>query len=319
MPYVNIPAGAQINFRATALGGPFGAGLLRADGLRLVEKIQKDLARRWSEGAAESVSREQSPTMADEQRRAIRAAACLDGVEATMTQCRRVIEPVVEFANALGRVPQLASYSAAPVCSDYEALLFHARAALDRLTLFVARAHGQQTDKFSKLKPLLTSFPNDARAVGALRQLDSVTFDGLLTGDGALRNRVAHRETINGNTTAVFNFLGVDDKTLLAFDCESLGHPVIRSSLAIARDTAFIVASCLALYLEIKPRVRPSDFGARWRNPFIVASEWRDPLGLGPNLTIHATMRPGGFTVNHEHYKANIWRNGVSVKDFKLP
>ena len=316
---MSIEPGANVNFMATALGGHFGAGLLRADGLRLVETIQKHLATQWSAGVANPGQGQQSQQGGDEQRRAIRAAACLDGVAATLTQCRRVIEPAVEFAQTLSPVPQLASFSAAPVCSDYEALLFHGRAALDRLTLFISRAHGQQTDKFSKLRAVLSSFPNDHRALTALRQLDAVTFDGLLTGDDALRNRVAHRETINGNTTAVFNFLGVDSKKLLAFDCESLGHPVIRSSLAIARDTAFVVASCLALYLGMKSRVRPSDFSPKWRNPFIVASEWRDPLGRGPNLTIHAAMRPGGFTVNHEHYKTTIWGSAVALKDFKLP
>jgi len=101
------------------------------------------------------------------QRLLLDAAGCLDRLKAFCLQVRRVADHAQALTRSRlpdqpdGSTPEpghMILLAADEACFDFESLLFHARAALDRVTLFISRRHGQSSDRFSKLQRTLRNF-----------------------------------------------------------------------------------------------------------------------------------------------------------------
>jgi hypothetical protein len=67
---------------------------------------------------------------------------------------------------------------------DFESLLLQGRAALDRLTNFISRHHGDYTDRFSRLREILQNSKRGEKTDAILEfSINSKWFEGTLMKD----------------------------------------------------------------------------------------------------------------------------------------
>ncbi len=247
------------------------------------------------------------------------AGACLDRLAGFCLQVKRITDHMQQLRErmipAVPESPQLmpgvsAAFRASGACTDFEALLFHGRAMLDRLTLFIAKEHLQKTDNFPRLANVLANFNhNDRRAAVMLDVLSRADrLSGVLKDiDGlrSLRSRVTHRTSISEGTRNAFTAHRLADGRLLLFDCESLGYPVLGTSHSLAGEVPFVVLNALSLYLEVEGSMAIADFDPPWSNPSVSYREYIDASGDGPLFSVYR-MEPDGFTAETQHLKPEV-------------
>jgi hypothetical protein len=192
----------------------------------------------------------------------IKPRGCLHRLTGFLFQLSRVADHAGQLSRwspqqALGQpVPVAGSMvvmSADEACFDFEALLFHARAALDRLTWFVAGQHAQRCDRFTKLPGLLGNFAkSSARARAVLevlrlaKKLDGIVVD--VDGSKALRSKVAHHSSILEGREITFTTHFLSEEKRLIFDCEALGYPLLATSELLSTHIPFVVLNAVAIY-----------------------------------------------------------------------
>ncbi len=87
---------------------------------------------------------------------------CLDKLSTTLMQVARMRDhhdQLISHARELQKAPPEAhiALAAQEACGDFESLLLQGRAALDRLTWFLAEEFNQRCTRFSKLKKVLSN------------------------------------------------------------------------------------------------------------------------------------------------------------------
>ena len=261
---------------------------------------------------------------ASRQRWLLDAAGCLDRLKAFLLQVRRVADhaAILTQSPLPGQPPdaepeggQMVLLTADEACFDFESLLFHARAALDRITWFVAARHGQRSDRFSKLRRILESFSRrDDRARQMITVLDEANqFGGLLTDEGgtkALRSVVAHRTSVPEGREIAFTIHFLPDGRRLIFDCEALGQPLFATAQLLSVDVPFVILNGVGTYMG-QPMLPRSEFRVTWANPTTVLSQHIDVSGRGPRLTV-ASVYPSGFTLKTRHVLPSVFDHAVT-------
>ena len=273
---------------------------------KLLARLHRSISQQWS-------------TAADDERSRLRAlSGYLDGVEGFLFQCSRMrqhADGMVASATASfsklppgSHSPSMA-LSAITALTDFESLLFHGRALLDRLTALWTRPFGGGTDRFTKLSNVLSANAKaDPQAHAMLRLLaDAGDVAGLLTdppeGRGSLRSLVVHKTASGQGVSNVFTLMGVGQRRVLLIDCRTYGHGVITSSHALNQRVAHIVLGGIALLLDEKP-LSLKAFTPAWENPAVLLDEYvRDS---GPLLTVVAVMNPDGMELRREHVDRRI-------------
>jgi len=246
------------------------------------------------------------------------AAGCLDRLNAFLFQVSRIASHAESLtrrnlpgqpSNDQPKAGQMVMIAADEACFDFESLLFHARAGLDRLTWFVAARHGQRCDRFSRLQKILNNFcSKDDRARQMLEVLKEANrFGGVLIDenkDKALRSLVAHRTSIpEGRETAfTIHFLG-DGKRLI-FDCEALRQPLLFTSYELSQDVPFVVQNAVAIYMGLN--ILPiSEFKATWVNPTAVFSNYISGNESDPRFSVAGT-NPDGIQLRTRHLVSSV-------------
>jgi hypothetical protein len=255
------------------------------------------------------------------QRWLLDAAGCLDRLKGFLLQVRRVADYGAMFTQNVLALPgqprsvqlspgHMCTWAADEACFDFESLLFHARAALDRITRFVVARHGQRSDQFSKLRRMLKSFSQrDDRVRQMIAVLDEAgQFGGLLTdeeGAKALRSVVAHQRSMPEGREIAFTIHILPDGRRLIFDCEALGQPLFATAERLSMDVPFVMLNSVAIYMEqaILPR---SEFRVTWVNPTAVFSQHIDAAGHGQRLTV-ASVYPSGITLKTRHMLPSVF------------
>jgi len=265
------------------------------------------------------------------QRWLLDAAGCLDRVRAFLLQVSRVAHHAhVLTQNPLPGQPanvepvpgHMVVLAANEACVDFESLLFHARAALDRITWFVAARHRQRCDRFSKLRKILGNFNRgDERAQRMAAVLDNADrFGGLLTdkdGSKALRSLVAHRSSVPEGREIAFTVHFLADGRRLIFDCEALGQPLFATAQQLTMDVPFVLLNGVAIYMGVET-VAHGEFEPTWRNPTAVFSRYTDPSGSGPVLSVGSVF-PSGFTVKSHALLPSVLERAVACDGPPLP
>ncbi len=241
------------------------------------------------------------------------AAGCLDRLGAFLLQVNRIAKHAESLTR--GNLPgqpnkdqpiagQMVMIAADEACFDFESLLFHARAALDRLTWFIAARHGQRSDRFSLLQNILSNFRSkDDRARQMLGVLEEANrFGGVLIDENngkALRSLVAHRTSIPEGRETAFTVHSLKNGKRLIFDCEALKQPLLLTASELARDVPFIVQNAVAIYmgLDILPI---TEFRLTWVNPTVVFSKHISQNTSEPRFSVVRT-NPDGIELRSSH------------------
>lgn len=267
-------------------------------------------------------AREYRAADANEQRRVLDAAGCLHRLEGFLFQLSRIsghANSLRAWPNDSARLPRpdpgmMLALSADEACYDFEGLLFQARAALDRLTWFVAGRHGQRCNRFTKLPAVLANFvQSDPRAEAALHVLGHIdAFDGVLV-DGedskALRSVVAHYSSVAEGRQIAFTIHLIDDGRRLIFDCEALGRPLLATAERLGVQVPFLVLNLVAIYSGVEGVARDR-FTSTWTNPSVSFSLYRDN-DAGLKFTV-ANMLPDGFSVTTQTLKPEVLDRAIT-------
>ncbi len=248
---------------------------------------------------------------------------CLDKLSAALLQVSRMQEHhgtlAAQAKDMLAlleeRPGSSAAFSAREAACDFESLLLQARAALDRLTGFVAAAFGQTCYRFSKLENVLKKVVQDPRARDLLGFLeDAAWVKGVLLdfgGKKSLRSFVAHVGGISEAMDNCFSIQGVEKRGILLFDCESRRMPMLRTSREISRHLPFIVLNSLALFASIGT-MKLDQYDPPWRNVSVVLSDYLEDAPDNPTLTVVERMTPDGFDLKTVRVKRTLFEEPVT-------
>jgi len=246
------------------------------------------------------------------------ASGCLDRLDSFLLQVSRIakhselltrLKLPGEPENAKHMAGQMVMIAANEACFDFESLLFHARAALDRLAWFISARHGQRSDRFSRLQKILKNFiAKDGRARQMLEVLNEANrFPGVLTDENngkALRSLVAHRMSISEGRETAFTVHFLEDGKRLIFDCEALKHPLLLTASKLAIDVPFVVQNAVAIYMGLNT-LPISTFKATWVNPTAVFSDHISKNESEPRFSVVGT-NPDGVQMRSRHLVSSV-------------
>ena len=247
------------------------------------------------------------------------AQGCIDRLSSFLLQVSRMAnhaarlatDPLVESPIPVEILPDTTlAVRAHEVCADFESLLFHARASLDRLTWFVSRQHGQKCNRFSRLPNVVSGAQHkDPRAVWTLAVVDmtSLSLPGILlqnAGSKSLRDRVAHYSSLLEGVERYFTLHCLEDGRLLLFDCEAFGYPVLATSRRLSQIIPFAVQNVVAIYLGLDA-LPLDEFAPSWPNPSVAYAEYvtEDPGGQVFGVV---RMEPDGFRVEDKKLRPEV-------------
>jgi len=203
---------------------------------------------------------------------------------------------------------------------DFETLLFHSRALLDRITFFIARQiYNQDCDRPNKLKNVLLDFiKKDMRANQAIKILDETmsTFCGLIIDsdtDKSLRSHLIHKSTSGESTTCAFTIHTAPENTVIRFDYEIKAYPLMGSAWLLSSYIPYFALNILAVYIGHDNILRLDDCKPIWENNLICFSQNIDHSGCGPKLSI-AKMHPSGFELISKNLKPSVLSDEKNVK-----
>lgn len=252
------------------------------------------------------------------QRWILDAAGCLDRLDSFLLQVSRIANHAALLSRAnlqeqlsddQPKPEQMVMIAANEACFDFESLLFHARAALDRLTWFIAARHGQRCDRFSKLQNILKNFcVSDDRARQMMAILKEANrFGKILTdedSDKALRSLVAHRTSIPEGRETAFTVHFLEDGKRLIFDCEALKQPLLFTAAELTIDVPFVAINAVAIYMGIS--ILPlTEFRMTWINPTAVFTDHISEDTSEPRFSVVRT-NPDGIQLRTRHLVSSV-------------
>lgn len=289
-----------------------GFGMLSPEPLALLERLRAQHAVEYSD--------------AERQRWLLDATGCLHRLEGFLFQLSRVAahaallrrwSPPAGIAAPTPMSGTMAAVAADEACFDFEGLLFQARAALDRVTSFIARNHNQKCSRFTKLRPVLVNASRaDARARTMLDLLDAADkFDGVLVdsddGATALRSLVAHYSSVPEGRQIAFTIHYISGDRQLIFDCEALGRPLLSTAETLGLHVPFLILGSVAVYAGISPLTLDA-FTPLWSNPTVSFSQYRSDEPDALRFTV-ANMLPNGFSVTTHPLRAEVLEKAIPV------
>jgi hypothetical protein len=210
------------------------------------------------------------------------------------------------------------AFTASEACTDFESLLFHCRALLDRITLVVSRQHKGNSDRFSRIKNILRqASAQDNRAsklLGLLKQTNTV--NQVLTdldGEKSLRSLVAHRSSIYEGISQSFTISRFKDRKFLAFDCESFGYPIVNTAHKLSLEIPFLILNAVAIYSGLHPALKIQEFTPQWDTQLVSYSDYIDSSKKGPLVCVASKMTRNGAQLRNEYVLSKIFENAFEA------
>jgi hypothetical protein len=220
---------------------------------------------------------------------------------------------------------------------EFESLILHSVAALDTLAnLFANHCDGCKIFN-AKGKPiqiyfkdaqtaLANSVASDGRAqhlLDVLNECEPTLHDTVLSiGRKTLRNNLAHEAPIADLTESNFVIDWLPDGTVLRFDHEVYGMPLVASARSLIQTVSYLVMKSVAILLVASDSTvvqadQDAALGLKrdlcepsWRNPVI---SWRDYVSTNksdPEFTVVKT-EADGFIIQHLHLSPEVFKHAV--------
>lgn len=218
--------------------------MLSKEGSQFFEELQKHLCVRWGNNYQSSEFK--------------RWSATFDCLRSFLYQASRMTGHAKKLCSVVPAPEQMLAISGVEALADFEALLYFARSALDRLTFAIAKqTYGHECEKFDKLSKILKNYEKkDKRAEHAKKIIDSVVenFKGILIdspeGKTGLRSLLAHSRSTGESLTHAFIVHTLMDGSVLRFDLEVERIGVLNTSWSLTRTVSFIMLNLVSLYSE---------------------------------------------------------------------
>jgi len=252
------------------------------------------------------------------------ARACLDRLDAVLLQAYRMRrhanfwywKPAPGSPGVAELVPKsLLVITATEACVDFESLLFHGRAALDRVTLMIDRMQNGNCSSFSSFSNILRSIvpPERSRRLQALVSECAVVRSVLLSGPDrkGLRDQVAHRAAFSEGTTILFTVFRCADGRLLVFDAKVFGVSVIHTACALAAEIPYLVINMITVALGFDEPEPMTAFRGSWADPFIDRDEFISENQEHLRFPVGMRATHGAFTMNWQRVRPELFNRAI--------
>ncbi len=251
-----------------------------------------------------------------------RVKGCLVKLSNSLLQVSRMkshLGQLLSYAERLVAEPEtqgpcLLAVDEDEMTSDFESLLLHGRATLDRLTWFVAAEYSQKCNRFSKLANILAQqVKTEERARKVLSIIrDASPLGGILIDldkKTSLRGFVAHYGAVSETMQNCFAVWHVGPDRILICDCESRGHPLLHTTWQLSQYLPFVVLNSLALFASVET-LALENYRPTWTNPTVIVSDYIEPSEKGLKFSV-VRMLPNGFQVSSRHVRASIFQKAI--------
>jgi len=288
-------------FEASA-DGKENFGVLREAPFKFFCQLQNEISARHQQGDE------------TQKRLMVGAQGCLERLEAFLVQSNRMSKHHESVCSQVSPPPgSMVAFRDTIAIFDFEALLFHARALLDRITFFITKQiYNQSCDKPTKMRNVLSNFiKKDVRARRAIQVIDEAmpSLCGLLVDneDGAksLRSHLIHKSTSGENSTCAFTIHSAPGNKAIRFDFEIRGTPIIGSAWKLSKYIPFMALNLLGIYLSLDAGVPRDECVPVWKNELKCFTEFIDGSACGPKFTM-MKMYPSGVEINTRHLKESV-------------
>jgi hypothetical protein len=203
------------------------------------------------------------------------------------------------------------------------------RAALDRLTWFLAGNYRQQCSSFRRLANVLENFENDAQAKSLLQVVRTAEpwFDTLyakIDSPEALRDLIGHKHALTEGMVNCFGVSYLEGNKALILDCEiklpgeARPTSILRKSHESAQYLAYTVLNGLSVTAGA-PTLVLAEYEPTWRSAAVTVSDFLtgDPDGtpLAPDhLTFVRHMHPDGAIVDKRNVRPEIYDHALELE-----
>jgi len=244
----------------------------------------------------------------------VSAQGCLERLEAFLVQSKRLSEHNKSVCNQPAPPPgSMEAFRDTTAIFDFETLLFHSRALLDRITFFITKQiYNQNCDRPNKIKNVLSNFiKKDGRASRAIQIIDEVmpTFSGLIVdgekGVKSLRSHLIHKSTSGESTTCAFTIHSAPENKVIRFDYEIKGYPIIYSAWELSKCIPFISLNLLGIYVGYDIAITLNECIPIWENNLKCFSHFIDETGSGPKFST-IKMHPSGIEIKTRCLKPSV-------------
>ncbi len=198
-------------------------------------------------------------------------SGCLDRLSSFLLQARRIADVAEKLRRrnliragfppgatidsdedawqALESMPRIPGSAAALAmresCTDFESLVFHGSAALDRISKYlIGDGH------FRKLKTALDKGKDDptGKRKELLNAASSLSEVFLVRDDKKIfRDRLTHERSLMEGVNHYFTVHTIEPDKALIFDCEAFGFPVISTAWKLNQDLPYFLLNVLSL------------------------------------------------------------------------
>lgn len=298
--------------------GPQDYGLLTSPARDRWFEISANLARRWDSNELDRPL-------------AYRLSGCLDKLSASLRQIQRlkgIHDQLLKIARNRLNDADYAAFRGADACADFEGLLLHGRACLDRLAWLLASQLGQQSSSFRRIRNVLANFPNNPLAKKLINVVDSAydridTIYAKIDSPDSLRDMVGHRQALTERMRACFGIWWFQSGKALVFDCEvqmtdaSDPIPIFETSAQSAQTLSFAILDSASVLLDLMP-LGLGVYAATWLPSTAVLTRHilLEPEGVpvGPHtLRFARSMTPSGFTPEIRNVDPAIFSKALSI------
>ncbi|MEH6650241.1 MAG: hypothetical protein V7707_09480 [Motiliproteus sp.] len=204
-------------------GSPYHHNLIHQDGCDLLDELMKHFTEFRGNGG--------------EHTEIAKWVATIDCLQSFLFQSNRLKTHSEKLRSLVPPPEQMMAVSGSDALTDFESLLYHGRAVLDRLTFAIAKQTlGQECEKFPKLPKILNNYKGKGDYVG---KTISVIEDGIKNvrgiliddegGKTGLRSLLAHSKSTGEATNHVFTIHRNDSNKAMYFDLDMHGKGVINA------------------------------------------------------------------------------------------
>lgn len=264
-----------------------------------------------------------------DQRRLQSISGCLEKLSAFLMQAYRMrkyhdalvdlAQKFNQFGDAALASPMAFSKTGREECADFECLLLQARAALDRLTWFIAEQFKQSCSSFSSIENVLSNSmdPQAPKILKIVRKAEHLELS--LVGPGnpdPLRDFVAHKGAALEIMNHCFSVYYFGQNRVLISDCEvgdAQGSlPVLKTAHDLSVDLPYVVLNSLAVVCDLKT-VSRKWFSPNWQLVSAVFSDFVTDEDTGFQMRVTKRMTPSDVVAANRNVKREILNKTITV------
>lgn len=239
--------------------------------------------------------------------------ACFDALKSFCFQTEKLRLHALKIREQTPGPGEMLAITAFEAVSDFESLLYHGRAALDRLGFAISKqTYNQDCDKFTKIPNILENFKHqDTRLIEVIEVLTIgiKEISGILIDDAdgktGLRSLLAHSKTTGEATNHVFSVQRDYGKKIWYFDYDLYGRGIVNTAHHLNKVVPYIILNSISILSRFDQVIDLEKITLSWKPNCISLADYLVDEGKGMNFT---TIKPDetSITLVDKHVSKSI-------------